>query len=51
MSHLFEQFIKEGHEMERYKYEELVMPCLIIAWINIGGALLYWAVTSLFFSN
>jgi hypothetical protein len=24
-----------GHEMERYKYEELVMPCLIIAWINI----------------
>ena len=40
-----------GHEMERYKYEELVMPCLIIAWINIIGALLYWGITRLFFSN
>jgi hypothetical protein len=40
-----------GHERERYRYEELVMPCLILAWLNILGSLLYWAISSLFFSN
>ena len=40
-----------GHERERYRYEELVMPCLILAWLNILGSLLYWAISSLFFHN
>ena len=40
-----------GHERERHKYEELVMPCLILAWLNILGSLLYWAISSLFFNK
>ena len=37
-----------GHEKERYRYEELVIPCLIFAWLNVVGSLLYWGITSLF---
>lgn len=36
-----------GNEQERFRYEELVMPCLILAWLNIIGALLFWAITGL----
>jgi hypothetical protein len=36
-----------GHEQERYRYEELVIPCLIFAWLSVLGSLLYWGVSSL----
>jgi hypothetical protein len=36
-----------GHEQERYRYEELVIPCLIFAWLNVLGSLLYWGISSL----
>jgi hypothetical protein len=40
-----------GHERERHKYEELVIPCLVLAWINILVLLGYWVISSLFFNS